>query len=545
LAFRILPGFEFPFWYQYHSSSPYSQRLQLTDVVFDPGFAACFTVANLYYNHPILNLLAHDFGVTEYQSSYIPTLAQAGYAGGLLFLCPLGDLLKRRAFVLLLVWFTATVWCVYLVPCHKNRSPSIQLRTNSQIRARIGLCVTTSFPVFCALSFITSLSTVTPQLMLPLVGDLAPSNRRATALSIVVSGLLLGMLLARFLSGVVAQFIGWRYIYWISFALQYLILILLWLFMPDYPATNPTSSWGDLLRKYPRLLFDILKMLFRHPILVQACLIGFFTSSIFTSFWTTLTFLLSSPPYSYTSLIIGLFALIGIFAMTWGPFFARHFIDKHHPLLSVIIGELICLVGIVVGTYSGKITVAGPIIQALAIDLGVQTSQIANRTAIYAVEPKGRNRVNTAYMVSVFCGQLMGTAAGNRLYEQGGWVQSGSASVGFICSALVLCMVRGPQEKGWVGWSGGWNMMKRRPDTITEKIQTEDVEMQPEKTPESTSEQGPENRRVRGDSHQCEQQEQLRGDFETPSPTVSEKTVLSRQQHETISSAIDVPLQKI
>jgi MFS family permease len=80
-------------------------------IFFHPlAFAACFTVANLYYNHPILNLLAQDFGVTEYQSSYIPTLAQAGYAGGLLFLCPLGDLLKRRPFVLWLVWFTATAW---------------------------------------------------------------------------------------------------------------------------------------------------------------------------------------------------------------------------------------------------------------------------------------------------------------------------------------------------------------------------------------------------------------------------------------------------
>lgn len=76
------------------------------------AFAGCFTVANLYYNHPILHLLARDFGVTEYQSSYVPTLAQAGYAGGLLFLCPLGDLLRRRPFVLLLVWFTATAWYV-------------------------------------------------------------------------------------------------------------------------------------------------------------------------------------------------------------------------------------------------------------------------------------------------------------------------------------------------------------------------------------------------------------------------------------------------
>ncbi len=345
---------------------------------------------------------------------------------------------------------------------------------------RIGLCVTTSFPLFCGLSFITSLCTVTPQLMLPLVGDLAPAHRRATALSIVVSGLLLGMLIARLLSGVVAQFIGWRYIYWISFALQYLILILLWLFMPDYPSTNPVSSWPELLRKYPSLLLDTVKMLFRHPVLVQACLLGLLTSSTFTSFWTTLTFLLSSPPYNYTSLVIGLFALIGIFAMTWGPFFARNFMDKHHPLLSIIIGELICLLGVVVGTYTGRISVAGPIIQALGIDIGLQTSQIANRTAIYGVEPKGRNRVNTAYMVSVFCGQLIGTAAGNRLYDQGGWIRSGSASVGFICTALLICGLRGPNETGWVGWRGGWKMKKKKktfPPT-PEKARSDDIELQ-------------------------------------------------------------------
>ena len=74
------------------------------------AFAGCFTVANLYYNHPILNLLAEDFGVSDEEASYVPTLAQAGYATCLLFLCPLGDHLKRRPFVLWLVWFTATLW---------------------------------------------------------------------------------------------------------------------------------------------------------------------------------------------------------------------------------------------------------------------------------------------------------------------------------------------------------------------------------------------------------------------------------------------------
>ncbi len=291
-------------------------------------------------------------------------------------------------------------------------------------------------------------------LVLPLVGDLAPPHRRATAISIVVSGLLLGILIARVLSGVVTNYTSWRNIYWLAFALQYLILGLLWLFLPDYPSTNPHGL------NYFKMLWSIITMLFKHPILVQACLVGFCTATTFTSYWTTLTFLLSSPPYNYSPLIIGLFALIGICAMCFGPPYSRLVIDKIVPIYSVILGEFICITGIAIGTYTGTFTVAGPIIQAFMLDLGLQTSQIANRTAIYAIEPTARNRVNTAYMVSTFCGQLVGTSVGNSLYARGGWTRSGSASVGFIGAALVFCFARGPHEKGWVGWHGGWGIRR-------------------------------------------------------------------------------------
>ncbi|KAG4440001.1 hypothetical protein IFR05_004515 [Cadophora sp. M221] len=393
------------------------------------GFAATFTVANLYYNHPILNILAVEFNVSNEQAAQIPTVMQGGYAAGLLFLCPLGDIFRRRAFVLILISFTATMW--------------------------LGLCLTNSFSVFLAISFITAVSTVTPQLMLPLVGDLAPAHRRATALSIVVSGLLLGMLIARLLSGILTQYTSWRSIYWFSFGVQYLILILLFFFMPDYPSTNP----GGI--NYFRMLFSILKMVFKHPVLVQACLVGCLTSSIFTNYWTTLTFLLSSPPYSYSPIIIGLFALIGIAAICVGPFYSRAVIDRFVPVFSVILGLTYCLLGTIIGTYTGKHTVAGPIIQAFAIDIGIQSSQIANRSGIFAIEPKARNRINTAYMLCVFCGQLMGTAVGNRLYAKGGWVLSGSASVGFICAALLICFAKSPWNPGWIGWKGGWGIRRR------------------------------------------------------------------------------------
>lgn len=291
--------------------------------------------------------------------------------------------------------------------------------------------------------------------MLPLVGDLAPANRRATALSIVVSGLLLGILLARFLSGVVAEYTNWRNIYWLACGLQYFILILLWFFMPDYPSKNPDGL------HYFKILWSIITITYHEPLLTQACLVGFCTSTIFTSFWTTLTFLLASAPYNYSSLYIGLFALIGVGSVCFGPLYSRFIIDKFVPLFSVIIGELICLVGVTIGTFTGTFTVAGPIIEAFAIDMGLQTSQIANRSAIYSIAPKARNRVNTAYMTCVFCGQITGTAVGNALYARGGWIRSGSASVAFVCAALVICIARGPWEKGWVGWDGGWSIRRR------------------------------------------------------------------------------------
>ena len=242
---------------------------------------------------------------------------------------------------------------------------------------------------------------------------------------------------------------------WFSFGVQYLIFILLYFFMPDYPSTNPGSF------NYFFHLLSIIRLLFKHPLLVQASLIGFCTSTIFTSYWTTLTFLLSSPPYSFSPVPIGLFALLGIVTFILGPIYSRLIIDKFIPLFSVILGLLYCFIGVVIGTYTGEFTLAGPILQAIFMDLGIQTAQIANRSAIYGIDPKARNRVNTAYMLMVFSGQLTGTAVGNRLYARGGWVVSGSAGVGFVGLGLGLCFLRGPWEKGWVGWGGGWGIRRR------------------------------------------------------------------------------------
>jgi len=176
--------------------------------------------------------------------------------------------------------------------------------------------LTHDFNVFLALSFICGVGTVTPQLMLPLVGDLAPPERRAACLSIVVSGLSLGMLVARILAGIVSNFTNWRNIYWFALGAQYLTFGILFLTLPDYPTKNKGLN-------YFKGIWGILVIIVREPLLLQACLIGFSLSAAFTSFWTTLTFLLASPPYGFSSLEIGLFALMGVVVIVVAPIWSR------------------------------------------------------------------------------------------------------------------------------------------------------------------------------------------------------------------------------
>jgi predicted MFS family arabinose efflux permease len=333
---------------------------------------------------------------------------QSGYASGLLFICPLGDILKRRPFILGVVACTSLLW--------------------------LGLCLTNSFQVFSALSFLCGLTTVTPQLLLPLVGDLSPPERRGSSLSIVVSGLSLGILVARLLGGILANYTDWRNIYWFGLGTQWLIFVLLYLFMPDYPSKNPDGL------NYFKMLFTIFYLLVTQPLLLQASLVAFCSSAVFTSYWTTLSFLLSSPPFNYSSLVIGLFGLIGIVVILLAPVYGRLVLDRLVPLVSALMGLTFELAGLFVGTFTGSFTVAGPIVQAITIDVGAQFAQIANRASIYSILPEARNRVNTAFMVMAFAGQLTGTAVGNRLYAEGGWKYSGGCSSKSAPSVTLICL---------------------------------------------------------------------------------------------------------
>lgn len=331
----------------------------------------------------------------------------------------------------------------------------------SNLTIRIGLCITSNLKVFLAFTYLPALFTGATQIMLPLVAELSTPERRALNISIVGARPSLAILLARILSGVITNYTGWRNIYWLALGLQGCVLSLLFLFMPDCPATNPRPK-QKIAKTHPKILWSIIRLCPQSPVLVQSALLSFCTFFALTSYWTTLTFLLSGSPYHYSSTIIGLFGLIGAATMVLGPLYSEYIIQPiKQPLLSVLIGKTISLIGIVVGTYAGTYTVVGPVIQALLLDAGPTIVQISNRVAIHDVNPLGRNRVNTAFVAFIYLGQLTGTKAGNTVYEKyGGWIASGSLSVGVGVTvfAFLLVALRGPHEQGWIGWTGGWGL---------------------------------------------------------------------------------------
>jgi predicted MFS family arabinose efflux permease len=249
--------------------------------------------------------------------------------------------------------------------------------------------------------------------MFPLTVQYAPLQHRATMTSIMMSGLVLGITVARLIGGVVSQFVPWRITYWISFGLQLAFLLLLLLFMPDYPISRPGTS-------YIQSLWTLVKLPFQHPVLTQQSLIAFLTMGTFTCFWTTLTFQLTDQ-FGYNTLKIGLFSLIAFGPVILNPIVSQ-FVAKHlHPTATLIIAHIVGMAATCIGTFVGDFSIGGLVVRAFLGDLGMNTAVVANRMAIANVNPQAQNAVNSVYMVFTFCGQMSGTAAGNKLYAQGGW----------------------------------------------------------------------------------------------------------------------------
>ncbi|TEB24228.1 MFS general substrate transporter [Coprinellus micaceus] len=436
LDFGFLP---IPPHLRYHPDRPFRFGLGL-NVAF--GFASTFIVANLYYNQPLLIQLSHAFDVPYTRVSAVPALTQAGYAAGLLFISPMGDLVPRRPLILLTI------------------ALSTLLTT--------GLCVARDVRVFEGVSFAVGVCTVTPQILIPLAADLAPPERRASAISVVLSGLLFGILIARVLSGVIAEYTSWRVVYYFALSVQSLVLLGAYLLLPSYPAKNRGGGAGGERMTYGKILKSMAHFAYTEPVLVQCTLVNLASAAGFANFWVTLTFLLGGDPYNYSTLVIGLFGLVGMAGVAFGPV-VGYVIDRLVPWyvyasLAAVLGYLFFQT---LYTAAGTKSVAVVVIACFGLDVFRQMLQVSLTTAAFSISTAARARLNAILILGIFVGQVTGTALGTHLFLNYGFLPNAGLNLGLMGFQLLLLGVRGPGlgRYGWFGWArtrAGWEWRRSR-----------------------------------------------------------------------------------
>ncbi len=364
--------------------------------------ATGLAVASLYYAQPLLALLKQDLHLRGSSAGLIVTVAQLGYAAGLIFLLPLGDLIERRRLIVGLFVLTA----LGLAGFGFARSPAALL----------------------ALAAMIGLTSVVAQVLVPLAASLAPDGERGRVVGTVMAGLLLGILVARAAAGYLAEFGGWRSVYWTAAGLMLLCALTLRVRLPRDHAPAGLS--------YPRLLASTWRLVQEEPVLRLRMAYGVLTFGTFSMLWTTLAFLLAGSPYHYSTGIIGLFGLVGA-AGAIAANVAGRLSDAGHQRTTTGIGvSLLALSWLPL--WLGAHTVAMLVVGIVLLDLAVQGVHISNQSQIYRLRPEARARLTSAYMTAYFAGGTTGSLLSVLAYDTWGWsgVSVAGAAYGVLATAL-------------------------------------------------------------------------------------------------------------
>ena len=354
-------------------------------LVYVMAIACGLAVANLYYAQPLLHTLANVFGTSIGTTGLIITMTQLGYVLGLVLIVPLGDLLERRRLITIVTAGTAI--------------------------GLAGAAMSTSIGMFLFSCLAIGLTAVAAQVLVPFAAVLAEEGQRGAVIGRVMSGLLLGILLARTISGVIADNYGWQSVFWFATFSMLVQTAVLWKILPE--------SRGEMRLSYPALIASILHLLRDEPLLRRRIVYGTLGFASFSVFWTSLAFLLARPPYNYSDSLIGLFGLLGA-AGALSASFAGKLHDKGHTRMGTgLLLSLIIIAFTVMGLFSTHLIVI--MIGVVLLDVGQQGSHILNQSVIYTLNPAARSRITTAYMTSFFFGGVVGSASAGYVFEFGGW----------------------------------------------------------------------------------------------------------------------------
>lgn len=366
------------------------------------AFSCGAIVANIYYAQPIIELIAPSIGLSNSGASLIVSLTQIGYALGLLLLVPLADMLENRRLVIA----TTLVTALALAAAGWAEQPA----------------------AFLLLSLLIGVTSVSVQILVPLAAHLAPEASRGRVVGNIMSGLLLGILLARPLSSLIADHFGWRAVFFSAAVLMGLITLAVRSVMPARQPAHRAS--------YGALLLSLASLMRREPVLRQRSLYQALLFGAFSLFWTAVPFELTRN-HGLSQSEVALFALVGAVGALSAPLAGR-LADAGHTRRATMLAMILAAVSFLPPLFATGHAVIALAMTGILLDFAVQMNMVLGQRAIYALDPHSRGRLNALYMSSIFIGGAVGSAAASTLYAAHGW--AAVAISGAMLGALALVL---------------------------------------------------------------------------------------------------------
>lgn len=369
------------------------------------AFCCGAVVANLYYAQPIVELIAPSIGLTPEHASLIVALTQLGYAVGLLFLVPLADLLENKRLV---IGLTLVVGACLAAACLAD-SPSL----------------------FLAASLLIGLTSVAVQILVPLAAHMAPESTRGRVVGNIMSGLLLGILLARPVSSLVSKYFGWRGMFYSAAVLMVVIAGLVAMLLPERMPNQRTT--------YGRLIGSVFALARRHAVLRERSLYQGLLFACFSFFWTIVPIELIRH-YGFSQNGVAVFALVGAVGAIAAPIAGR-LADAGHGHASTLVALLLAPLSLLLAGIPG-LGYLGLVAAAVALDFAVQMNMVLGQREVYALDPHSRARLNAVFMTCIFVGGALGSVLASPLYERFGWSSSLYAAAAIPTLALMIFLAR-------------------------------------------------------------------------------------------------------
>lgn len=361
------------------------------------AIAGGFAVGNLYFVQPLLARISEDLGTSTIHNGWLVTSVQLGYVTGIMFLLPLGDVVARKKFVPVMMTIAGL--------------------------GQLSISQSTNF-TWLAISFVcVGFSTIAGQILIPLTSELSDDSNRGRNSSFVVSGMIIGILAARAISGTLSDLISWHGTFAVIGVAN---IILAWTLYYNIPITAKRDSIA-----YPKLVTGIFTLWRNNPWVLRVMLNNSLTMLVFSATWTSITFLLSAAPFSWNTTQIGLVGLIGIVSASAATMTGRY-VDKGYGDRNAKWAFALSALAMAIGSFS-EFSLAFLLISLFIREFTGQAVAINNQTQLLAMFPEARSRVNAGYVAINFVGQAAGSILAVALYPAIGW-----AGIQWACCGISL-----------------------------------------------------------------------------------------------------------